>query len=241
MNKYLLFLKAFLLAVVFVGCARTSEQFWDDAKSAGRYVNRGFSSLGGRHEDSRAVRHREEFESTEEVAYNQGALTRRGDFIALADVPEEKSRRFGEAPAAQPKESPGDATSSIPGIQAFKNPTNDPQLKGIFKNVPFPYNSSLVKGQNHLETLRQVASYLKKHPNTYIFIEGHCDERGAEAYNLALGARRSNAARNLLISDGVNPDHVFTISYGKERPLIQGHDEDAWAVNRRAEFKVYQR
>lgn len=82
---------------------------------------------------------------------------------------------------------------------------------------------------------------MRSHPNTYVFVEGHCDERGPEAYNLSLGAKRGNAVRNLLINEGVDPDHIFTISYGKERPLVFEHHEEAWAQNRRAEFKVYNR
>jgi peptidoglycan-associated lipoprotein len=67
-----------------------------------------------------------------------------------------------------------------------------------------------------------------------ITIEGHCDERGTREYNLALGERRANAAKDYLISLGVNPGRVKTISYGKERPVAMGSNEAAWAQNRRA-------
>lgn len=70
-------------------------------------------------------------------------------------------------------------------------------------------------------------------------MEGHCDERGPEAYNLALGSRRAHAVRNMLLQQGVHPDQVFTISYGKERPLVMEHHDEGWAQNRRAEFKIY--
>jgi peptidoglycan-associated lipoprotein len=98
-----------------------------------------------------------------------------------------------------------------------------------------------VKGDDNLQTLQNVADYMRSQPNLYVFVEGHCDERGPEAFNLALGSRRSNAVRNLLINAGVSPDNVFTISYGKERPLVLEHHEEAWGKNRRAEFKVYKR
>ncbi|MBN8847394.1 MULTISPECIES: peptidoglycan-associated lipoprotein Pal [unclassified Sphingomonas] len=79
----------------------------------------------------------------------------------------------------------------------------------------------------------QVA-WLARYPNVRITIEGHCDERGTREYNLALGDRRANAAKNYLASRGVDASRITTISYGKERPIALGSDEEAWAQNRRA-------
>jgi peptidoglycan-associated lipoprotein len=78
------------------------------------------------------------------------------------------------------------------------------------------------------------AEWLKSRPNLKITIEGHCDERGTREYNLALGERRANAAKAYLVSLGIPADRLTTISYGKERPAVDGHDESAWAQNRRA-------
>ncbi|MDF0486803.1 peptidoglycan-associated lipoprotein Pal [Sphingomonas sp. H39-1-10] len=78
------------------------------------------------------------------------------------------------------------------------------------------------------------AAWLTKYPNVPISLEGHCDERGTREYNLALGDRRANSAKNYLASRGVNPARISTISYGKERPIALGSDEAAWAQNRRA-------
>lgn len=78
------------------------------------------------------------------------------------------------------------------------------------------------------------ARWLVAHPNTRITIEGHCDERGTREYNLALGDRRANAAKNYLAARGVSPSRITTISYGKERPVALGSDEQSWAANRRA-------
>jgi len=78
------------------------------------------------------------------------------------------------------------------------------------------------------------AAWLNKYPNVRITIEGHCDERGTREYNLALGDRRANAAKNYLAEHGVSPDRINTISYGKERPIALGSTPDAWAQNRRA-------
>ena len=82
--------------------------------------------------------------------------------------------------------------------------------------------------------LRSQAQWLARYPNIRVTIEGHCDERGTRDYNLALGERRANAAKNALASLGVAPARITTISYGKERPASLGSDEAAWAQNRRA-------
>jgi peptidoglycan-associated lipoprotein len=83
-------------------------------------------------------------------------------------------------------------------------------------------------------TLQSQAQWLAKYPNTQITIEGHADERGTRDYNLALGERRANSAKNYLGSLGVNAARIQTVSYGKERPQAMGSDEQAWAQNRRA-------
>lgn len=83
-------------------------------------------------------------------------------------------------------------------------------------------------------TLQSQAQWLAKYPNSRITIEGHCDERGTRDYNLALGERRANAAKNFLASLGIDPARIQTVSYGKERPQAQGSNEQSWAQNRRA-------
>ena len=82
--------------------------------------------------------------------------------------------------------------------------------------------------------LRQQAQYLQQFANVRATVEGHADERGTREYNLALGERRANAAKNYLVSLGVASDRVTTVSYGKERPVALGSNEAAWAQNRRA-------
>ena len=78
------------------------------------------------------------------------------------------------------------------------------------------------------------ARWLNQYPNVNVTIEGHCDERGTREYNLALGDRRANAAKNYLAARGVSSSRITTISYGKERPIALGSDEGSWAQNRRA-------
>ena len=82
------------------------------------------------------------------------------------------------------------------------------------------------------------AELLKKFPTWQILIEGHCDERGTPEYNLALGERRAVAVREYLVSLGVSPDRLRTVSYGKEFPFDAGHEEGAWSKNRRAHFVI---
>jgi peptidoglycan-associated lipoprotein len=228
-------------------CGRNSGEVWEDSKSAGRHMSRGVRTLGGKHGDSRAVQDRQDFMPAEMGYYedsgyyadNEAAPVE--EFVPLSDQINNQDVAMGDFVSRQPRETPGDPGSSIPGINAFQDPNINPAWGGVFRNITFDYNSNLVKGQENLDTVHRVADYMRRNNNTYIFIEGHCDERGPEAYNLALGVRRSNSIRNMLIQEGVSPDNIFTISYGKERPLFYDHNEGAWSQNRRAEFKIYQR
>jgi peptidoglycan-associated lipoprotein len=86
-------------------------------------------------------------------------------------------------------------------------------------------------------TLADNADYLKENPQIKVLIEGHCDERGSDEYNLALGEKRAQAVKNYLVSLGVEPGRLSVISYGEELPLDPGRGEEAWSRNRRAEFK----
>ena len=87
-------------------------------------------------------------------------------------------------------------------------------------------------------TVEQLAAWMKQFPAKQIVVEGHADERGTREYNLALGARRANAVRDYLIVMGIDPNRVETVSFGEERPAVQGSNKDAWAQNRRAVFAV---
>ncbi len=87
-------------------------------------------------------------------------------------------------------------------------------------------------------TIEKQAAWLKQYPNVNVTVEGHCDERGTREYNLALGEKRAMAVKNYLVSNGVEPGRLQTISYGKERPAVTGSDESAWAQNRRGVLVV---
>ena len=106
-----------------------------------------------------------------------------------------------------------------------------------FQPVFFRFDSSDVDGAGQ-QALNANAEILKKYATWVITIEGHADERGTAEYNLALGERRAVAARTYLVSLGIPADRLRTVSYGKEFPFDPGHDESAWAKNRRAQFVV---
>ncbi len=107
-----------------------------------------------------------------------------------------------------------------------------------FETVYFDFDKSELR-QDAREVLSKNADILlKSTPDAKIKIEGHCDERGSAEYNLALGERRAKSALQYLLTLGVKADRLSVISYGKEKPAVEGHDEAAWAKNRRAEFTI---
>jgi peptidoglycan-associated lipoprotein len=105
----------------------------------------------------------------------------------------------------------------------------------MIKDVFFDYDKYDIR-EDMRPVLQQDARSLNERRGIRITIEGHCDERGSEKYNLALGDKRASAAREFLTSLGIDAARIDTISYGEERPFIQGHDENAWRQNRRAHF-----
>jgi len=105
------------------------------------------------------------------------------------------------------------------------------------QRVFFDFNSSEITKEANNNLLGQ-SLYMKHHEDTKIQIAGNCDERGSTEYNLALGARRANAAKSVLVKDGISSKRISTISYGKERPLAQGTGEKVWKMNRNATTTV---
>ncbi len=105
------------------------------------------------------------------------------------------------------------------------------------QRVFFAFNSAEISEEAENNLLGQ-SLYMKNHEGTKIQIAGNCDERGSTEYNLALGARRANAAKAVLVNDGIAASRISTISYGKERPLVKGSGEDVWKYNRNATTTV---
>ena len=105
------------------------------------------------------------------------------------------------------------------------------------QRVFFDFNSAEISEEAENNLLGQ-SLYMKHHDDVKVQIAGNCDERGSTEYNLALGARRANAAKKVLVNDGIAPSRISTISYGKERPLVQGTGEKVWKYNRNATTTV---
>ena len=103
--------------------------------------------------------------------------------------------------------------------------------------VHFAFDSSVIRPEEQSK-VAAVADYLKSNASDAVRIEGHCDERGTEEYNRALGDRRAQALREELARIGIDPTRVDTVTFGKDKPVAQGHDETAWSQNRRGEFIV---
>ncbi len=108
---------------------------------------------------------------------------------------------------------------------------------GPLSDVHFGYNDSSIQEQDG-PVLKSNASWLQAHPNTKVQVEGYCDERGSEEYNIALGAKRAQAGKDYLETLGISGSRMSTISYGKELPLCTEHDESCWQQNRRDHFSV---
>jgi peptidoglycan-associated lipoprotein len=145
--------------------------------------------------------------------------------IAAATVPVTKVASPAEdfkGPATAPESTPDPATETL---LAEKN--------GVIRDAFFPYDSAVITPESQ-DNLGTTAQWLRNHRAYHVMIEGHCDERGTEQYNLALGEKRAYDAREYLATLGIDTQRISTISYGKEKPFDQGHDEAAWAKNRRA-------
>jgi len=113
----------------------------------------------------------------------------------------------------------------VPGSQADL-------AANVGDRVFFALDSSVV-GDEGQSTLEKQAAWLKQYSNVSITVEGHCDERGTREYNIALGERRAAAVKRFLIGQGIAASRIQTITYGKERPAVEGSDESAWSQNRR--------
>ena len=143
-----------------------------------------------------------------------------------------------ETPVAAPMDRPATvetgASSIVPGSQ------DDLRAQAGGDTVLFAYDSYELDGEARA-TLLKHATWLRANPNVRVTLEGHCDERGTREYNLALGDRRANSAKNFLATQGIDVARLSTISYGKEKPAVDGADEAAYAWNRRAVTMVMSR
>lgn len=162
--------------------------------------------------------------------------------VARPTTPPPSTANTGTKPPAPPE--PVVEPQPVPPEPAVSSADTmrDRSLDDINKQSPlqpvfFELDSAEISAEGQ-KTLASNAEVLKKYASWVISIEGHCDERGTAEYNLALGERRALAARTYLVSLGITPERLRTVSYGKEFPFDPNHTEDAWAKNRRAHFVV---
>jgi peptidoglycan-associated lipoprotein len=145
---------------------------------------------------------------------------------ACSSTPEETASTTGDGTTTASSTTSGMTTTAVtPGSAAEF-------VQNVGDRVFFGYDSYELTTDAQA-TLERQATWLKTYPAVTIVVEGHCDERGTREYNLALGERRAAAVANYLVALGVDPNRIQTISYGKERPAVDGHDETAWSQNRR--------
>ena len=140
------------------------------------------------------------------------------------------------------KTTPPEDTSAKTGDEdlqaaAAKRAAEQAMNQFLNEHIYFSFDSAELSAMAQ-DTLKSKAAWLRENAGVMVTIEGHCDERGTNEYNLALGERRAESARAYLIDLGISGSRLSTISYGEERPLDPGHDEEAWAKNRRDQFKL---
>ena len=132
--------------------------------------------------------------------------------------------------------SSGASTSGVgTGTTAVLHPLDDPASPLSNRTIYFDYDSSDVRPADRA-AVEAHAQYLAEHTSAYITLEGHADERGSREYNLALGERRANEVRQIMTLLGASGAQIRVVSFGEERAAVDGHDESAWSLNRRAEI-----
>ncbi len=153
---------------------------------------------------------------------------------AAAAVP-----RSSTANPALPKIAEVPVTRPAPPAEAPVKAQPAGAVETGMKDIFFDFDNSTIRS-DQMPLLQQDFTYLKSHPEAKVRVEGYCDERGTEEYNLALGQRRADTAKQALIAEGITADRINTISYGKDKPFAPGHNENAWRLNRRDHFAMAQ-
>lgn len=154
--------------------------------------------------------------------------------VVNESTPAASSQGAGQAGGAT-QSSSATATGAGATGQAQVNELNNPASPLSKRTIYFAFDSSEID-QKYMPILKAHADYLAAHPNVTMTVEGNTDERGTREYNLALGQRRAEAVKRVLTLDGAADGQVKTVSYGEEHPVALGHNEAAWAKNRRADL-----
>lgn len=176
------------------------------------------------------------------LAFASGCAKKKVEMPPYQEKPavEEKGVITGpERTEPPPRQEPGPSEAEMREEEMRRQSRTEQQARQRFVNqdIHFPYDSDHLTARAQ-DILRQKAEYMRRNPRVYVTIEGHCDERGTNEYNMALGERRAQSAKSFLIRLGISPDRMTTLSYGEERPLDPRSNEEAWAKNRRAHFLI---
>ena len=166
-----------------------------------------------------------------------GPVTANTDSIAEAQRLEAERQAREAAAAKEREEAERRRQQAIADSLAALGQTTNAVRALLGTMIHFDYDKALIRGGD-ASVLDQKVAILQANPALRIRISGHCDERGSDEYNLALGNRRATAAKQYVVSHGIDAGRIETVSYGEERPLASGHDEEAWAQNRRDEFEI---
>jgi peptidoglycan-associated lipoprotein len=156
----------------------------------------------------------------QEVSESEARAAAEADAAARAA---EEARREAEAVALAAREA------------AAADPLNDPESPLADRVIYFDYDRSDIRSE-FLQVITAHARYLVANPDRMVRLEGHADERGSREYNIALGDRRAQAVRRVFLFQGVRAQQIEVVSYGEERPAVEGHDDESWALNRRVEI-----
>jgi len=159
------------------------------------------------------------------------------DSLARAQRAHEDSMRAAQDEADRRAREDADRQRRIADSLAAIGQTTNAVKTLLATLIHFDYDKALIRGGD-ASVLDQKVSILQANPGLRIRVSGHCDERGSDEYNLALGNRRATAAKQYLVSHGIDASRIETVSYGEERPADPAHDEEAWAKNRRDEFEI---
>lgn len=163
---------------------------------------------------------------------DNAATTKAADDAAAAAAKKaaaDKAAADAAAAAAQTP-APAPASAAAPAAPA-------PVVENLFKDINFDYDKYVIMDKDKV-TLKELSKWLISNKSGAVLVEGNCDERGTNEYNLALGDKRANSAKDFLTSSGVPASRVRTVSYGEEKPLCTDHSEECWARNRRDHFVI---
>jgi peptidoglycan-associated lipoprotein len=163
-----------------------------------------------------------------EAAAREAAAKEAAAKAAAAKEAEAKEAAARDAAARE-------AAAKAAAAKVQVDPLNDPNSILAKRSVYYPLDVAVVQADDNA-IVEAHAKYLSEHPDKKVRLEGNCDERGSDEYNLALGQRRADGVKKLLLAGGVKESQISTISYGEEKPKATGHDEASWLQNRRTDL-----